>query len=383
MWIYDKGRVKLDLSQVRSEFKMVKDGDLTLIFPDKGSYVSYSDEEKKLRSIIVDKDGFIVSSAWPKFGNWGEFPNDTKILELALKNSGTVRFSHKEDGSLCIRSVVNGKVIFRTRGTMYGGEANEDGPSFGQRFLSVAEKKYPQILNPSLAAEMSLLFEYVAPSNTIVVKYKEEDLVFLGYIHHNNLSIGRWHYVKKFAQENNLNLVRLHKLPRDPEALKEEIKMWRDEGVVVRCNGDQTFVKVKSAWYLANHRMKSNMRYDMILELLESLEIVGGGKEDQFEEVLKQCGYDWEIIEAAKEFYVKYVAAYENAQNVLRVARETYNKFILDCDGKQWDSEAVRRKEFAKIAVSLKNPYTPMAFNVYSSHEQKIQSLIKKLIYRG
>jgi len=383
MWSYENGRIKLDLSSVRSEFKIVKDNGLNLIFPDKGSYVTYSEDEKKLRSIIVDDNGFVLSSAWPKFGNWGEFPNDTKILEDALKNNGVVKFSHKEDGSLCIRSVINGKVILRTRGTMYGGEANEDGPSFGQRFLAVAEKKYPQILDPSWAIDKSLLFEFVAPSNTIVVKYKEEDLIFLGYVDHDYLSIGRWHFIKKLAQEKNLNLVRLHKLPRDPEALKEEIKMWRDEGVVVRCNADQTFVKVKSAWYLANHRMKSNMNYDMILELLESLEIVGGGKEEQFEKVLKECGYDWEIIESAKEFYTRYVAAYENAQNVLSVAKETYNKFVLDSKDMQWESEAVRRKEFAKIAISLKNPYTHMAFNIYSNHEQKAQSLIKKLIYRG
>ena len=90
MWNYENGRTKLDLSSVRSEFKIVKDNGLNLIFPDKGSYVTYSEDEKKLRSIIVDDNGFVLSSAWPKFGNWGEFPNDTKILEDALKNNGVV-----------------------------------------------------------------------------------------------------------------------------------------------------------------------------------------------------------------------------------------------------------------------------------------------------
>ena len=52
--------------------------------------------------------------------------------------------------------------------------------------------------------DRSLLFEYVSPDNVIVIRYKEEDLVFLGYVLHKDLSIGEWEDVLKISKENNL-----------------------------------------------------------------------------------------------------------------------------------------------------------------------------------
>lgn len=380
MWEHCDGKIKLDITKVSSDFKIVKDNGLILIHPEKMKF-SYMGDEKKLRSIIVDENGFILSSAWPKFGNWGEFPNDTEILETALKNNETVYFSHKEDGSLCVRSVINGKVFLRTRGTLYGGEANEDGPSYGERFLSVAKNKYPKLLDPSWETDKSLLFEYVAPNNVVVIKYKEEDLIFLGCVYHDNLTIGRWNYVERLAKEHNLNLVRLHELPREPSELKEEIKMWRDEGVVVRCNEDQTFVKVKSAWYLANHRIKFSMTYDMIVQLLETLNIIGDGKENLFVEELQKLGYDWEIIESAKEFYNRYVKIYNEALKLVEEARDIFIEYQIKYANILFDCEASKRKHFATtVCNKFKSPILTILFNLYDDQEIKIQTLVKKYI---
>lgn len=382
MWSYDNGRIKLDITKVRDEFNKVTDGELTLVVPGKGSFVKYSDEEKKLRSVIIDQNGFIVSSCWPKFGNWGEFEEDTNKLINELKNNGTIRFSHKEDGSLCIRSVINGKVIFRTRGTLYGGFSLVEGEkSFNERFVSVAEQKYKILLDPSWMQDRSLLFEYVSPDNLIVKKYDFEDLIFLGYVLHKDLSIGKWEEVVGIANENNFNLVRLHTLPKDPQGLLEEVKEWRDEGVVVRCCDDQVFVKVKSSWYLTNHRLKSNLNYKSILDLLECNNLFWGKDEYKFVEMLEASGFDWELIESSREYFKKYMELYKYAEKVVSDASETYNKFVLDSKDVAWESEGKRRKEFARIAISLGNPYTQMAFNVYSNSELKIKELMKKIIY--
>ena len=275
----------LDLKAVdKSEFKTVEDEGLTLVFPKKNKW-DWTREERWLRSVVVDAKGRIVSTGWPKFGNYGEFQNDTRRLNEALASDAPVRFTHKEDGSLCIRDIVNGRVMMRTRGTMFGGQQDEDGtPSFGDRFCAVAEKKYPRLIDPAwFDAGISLLFEYVAPGNQVVVRYPEDDLILIGMLVHEPRGpkgrpmrpfIVPWGEMAEFARKEELNLVSLKELPSTPAALLEEVKDWRTEGVVVRCpdpdtgNEDQILVKVKSAWYLANHRMKHSMNYQRILEFV-------------------------------------------------------------------------------------------------------------------
>jgi hypothetical protein len=229
--------------------------------------------------------------------------------------------------------------------------------------------------------DRSLLFEYVSPDNVIVIRYKEEDLIFIGYVLHKNLSIGEWEVVSKIAENNNFNLVKLYELPRDPILLIEEIKNWREEGVVARCCNDQVFVKVKSSWYLTNHRIKSNMNYNSIIELIERENLFGNTNEEDFVSILKSLGFDWEIIESTKEYFKIYVELYEYVNGIIAVAKNTYDRFMSQ--DIIWSSEAEKRKEFAKVAISLGNPYTQMAFNVYSNNENGIIKLTKKIVYGG
>ena len=230
-------------------------------------------------------------------------------------------------------------MLFRS----FGG-ASEDEQTFGEKFEIVA-KKYPKIFDVDWMTDRSLLFEYVAPNNVVVVRYKEEDLIFLGFVEHDTLEIGRWEEIVSIAKEANFNLVRLHNLPREPIQLLEEIKYWKDEGVVVRCCDDQVFVKVKSAYYLANHRMKYSITYEMINELLDSLGIVGGGQEERFKDELRKCEYDWEIIESALDFYNRYVKSYDYVQGILNEAKRLFEEWGFKNNVVLWNSESNKRKE--------------------------------------
>jgi hypothetical protein len=224
MWTFKELSAKLDLSKIRSDFKQDSQDGLTLVCPKRNVW-DWDPEERFLRSVVVDSDGYVVSCSWPKFGNYGEFLEDTGKLKEDLETGAPVRFSHKEDGSLCIRSVINGKVVMRSRGTLFADERGEDGTeSFRERFFRVAQNKYPKLLDKDWMTDRSLLFEYVSPSNLVVVQYKEEDLVFIGFVDH-GLHIGHWHELERVAQEGELNLVRLHDLPRDPIKLLEVIKV--------------------------------------------------------------------------------------------------------------------------------------------------------------
>jgi hypothetical protein len=377
MWSIENGRKKLDVSKVRADFRIIEDAGLRLVCPRKNMW-DWEDGERWIRSVVIDRDGFVVSCAWMKFGNYGEFLDDTGALNKALANGGTVRFTHKHDGSLCIRYVHNGKVILRTRGTLYGGESDEDeSVPFGERFRAVAQAKYPRMLDPSWMCDRSLLFEYVAPDNMVVIRYKGEDLIFLGFVKHADLSVGTWEEILEIAAEGGLNLVELHDLPKEPLKLLEEIRTWKDEGIVARCGDDQVFVKVKSAYYLANHRMKYSMNYETMVEF-----ILGGDitSEQGLEDSLKQCDYDWEIIESAKEFYRRYLAACAIRDRVVSKATWTMMAFALVWPSGQGDEKA-RRKEFAiNHALQLDGMAKPIAFCLYDGRTGKLEALRRKIV---
>lgn len=393
MWSIEKGKMKLDISKVRSDFKITSENGLHLIHPKKNLW-EWEDEEKNLRSLVVDNNGFVVSSGWKKFGNYGEFKNDTDVLNFALANDGVVRFTEKIDGTLLIRSVFDNEVIFRTRGTLYGGEDSDEQAAFGERFKKVAKEKYPILLDPSFMFDRSLLFEYIAPTNLVVIRYKEEDLIFLGFVKHDDLSVGKWLETQKISTDYNLNLVNLHVLPREPLQLINEIKTWKDEGIVARCNDDQIFVKIKSAYYLANHRMKFSMNYLTMVEFIEGGNIQS---EDQLVADLKACDYDWEVIESAKEFYHRYENAVELKNRLMQAAQNFFNNFENEWNSKvvlpakkNWqfkmENQRLRKKEFALSLNKTNfdnlpsNFIRPLSFCIYDNKQERLHELCRKII---
>lgn len=374
MWSRKDGGCVLDLSAVdRSEFKVVSENGLNLVFPKKNKW-NWTVEEKWLRSVMVDDSGLVVSCSWPKFGNFGEFLGDTDALKKALAEGSPVLWTHKEDGSLCIRAVVNGKVIMRTRGTMFGGESDDGSETYGEKFRRVAAAKYPKLLDPTWMADgASLLLEYIAPDNAVVVRYKEEDMVFLGGVDHVGPRILPWGMVELIAAQGGLRLVELKELPSDPVKLLEEVKEWRTEGVVARHG--EVFVKVKSAWYLANHRMKYSMTYESIVEFSQR-----SGVEDEETLVakLREYDYDFEVVESAREFFRRYLLALHMATCQRAVAEKVCADALADLA--QLERGAEHRKRFAMVACSREPSIKSMMFALYDGRSEQINAMVRKLV---
>lgn len=366
MWIINK-TAKLNLSKVRSSFKKVSGNDFTLIFPKKNVW-DWNDDERFLRSIVVDKNGYVVSCGWPKFGNYGEFFNDTKLLEDTLKNNQPVKFTNKEDGTLCIRSIFDNQVVLRTRGTLYG--ELPKGNSFKDRFFNVA-KKYPMILNFDWMNDCSLLFEYVSPNNKIVVNYKEDDLIFIGCVFH-NLQLSTWDELEKIANEGKLNLVKVHNLPKNPSTILNEIKDWKEEGIVVRYNGGQNLIKFKSAYYLAQHRIKYSVNYKFLVEFVE---LSGIKSEQELINELKKCNYDYEIIEIIIPFYKRYEKVIEFINDSMKEAENLLSSFSTNKI-----REVDKRKELAIYIKDKKKHIKTFVFNLYDGNFNKINNLKRKII---
>lgn len=359
----------------KKEFNITSDNGLNLIHPRKNKW-DWDEEEKWFRSVIVDDKGNILSCSFPKFGNYGEFRGDTNKLKKALRDGKTVRFSQKEDGSLCIRSVINGNVILRTRGTLYGGQASDDGtPSYGDRFKKVVKEKYPILLDPLWMNDVTLLFEYVSPDNRVVLSYKESDLVFIGGVYHKPLKLFQWSELKEIANENNLNLVKLHTLPNKPEDIIKEIQTWKIEGVVARTNDDQTLVKIKSAFYLAHHRMKFQMNYSRLVDIVQTANIEN---EKNLLDVFKEFDYDWEVLESVKEIYKRIKESQEKVEDWVLYARNRYKEILKDLPNHV--SDKVYRKLFAAEVSREEKHIKSMIFLLYDNKEETLQLKARSLV---
>lgn len=378
----------------QEEFKVVAENGLVLVHPRKNKF-DWSDNERWLRSVVVRaSNGTIVSTGWPKFGNDGEFAEDSHRLRQALERGEPVRFTYKEDGSLCIRDVVDGQVMMRTRGTMWGGERGDDGlPSFGERFAAVARQRYPQLLDPSWHAHgASLLFEYVGPDNRVVVRYNESDLILLGIVDHTKLEwcegvrrpvIRSWPETAEFAQREGLRAAETADLPMSITAVVSAVEGRRAEGIVVRCRRtpesgeDQILVKVKSAWYLANHRMRHSMNYQRILEFVEAN---GIRDEAGLVALLKKMDFDFEIIQDAKQLFALYAAAIERADCYEREAARLLAEFEADCqsvDGKE------KRKQLAAMACAQPVSVKSMIFALYDGNTETLDKIRARIVASG
>lgn len=368
MWSYVNDRIRLDISKIRDDFKIIHQDNLHFIHPKKNLW-DWNEDERWLRSLIVDENGFVVSTGWKKFFNYGENLADTKLFNDNI-NDVNIKFSQKEDGSLCIRSVINGKVVFRTRGTIYGEWGEEEEP-YKDRFIKVAKGKYSVLLDETFATDKSLLFEYVAPTNKIVINYDEEDLIFLGFIYHNNLQISEWDEIKEFANRHKLNIVKQFDLPREPIKLLEEIKNWKIEGIVIRYK--QLFLKIKSDYYKELFKMKFSINYKFIAEFCITANIQ---TEKKLISKFQELDYDWEIIEFAKQYYYRYTDAVKYTEQLKNYAVLFVNNFHSD------ESDKIkRRKEFAEYVFKNSNKFErPIIFSTYSGDEKEVKNICNKLI---
>ncbi|WP_394794531.1 RNA ligase [Armatimonas sp.] len=350
------------------------ESDRVLVHPARSKY-EWAEDELRFRSAVLDADGNLVSVGWPKFFNQGEWPAHDTVIAQELA-SGRAVITHKHDGSLLIRSVLSdGQILLRTRGSYDGGE-------YGRAAEVVAKAKYPALLDPTLFPHGSLLFEYVGKANQIVVRYEgEDDLIFLGAVVHEPFRYFSFAELKPLALQLGLRLVETYDWAKTG-AINEVLSLVQDwnhaEGVVVRSGDGQTLLKIKSAWYFAQHALRWHMTYDSIVRF-----ILDGGITDEvgLEAGLAKAGWDFEIIVKAKEHFALYKQRRTEAE-ALKAATEA---IIAGFNGSgiTYEDERERRKAFAALIFLQHAPLAKYAFILYDGKTELLESvLLKKIIYQ-
>jgi hypothetical protein len=258
------------------------------------------------RSLIVDKDGEVLSSGWPKFFNYGEKPECYPKIE----EYNDIRFIDKIDGSLVICDYVNEQFSMRTRGTAsYNTLPNA-------KDFELLLKKHPKVLDVLKDNQhLSLLFEIVTPNNVIVVRPKEVEFYFIGAINKNGMVIvsnqdltNIWRKIgpvpvpKSYEFNNFKNL----------SEIAGHIKNWKGkEGIVISYNNNQNRIKLKSDWYLFIHRVKSELNSEN--NLIEYYVESNMPDKDEFAKKI-ETDFDFEIAEQLKDLIIKICKAGEKTK---------------------------------------------------------------------
>lgn len=349
-------------------------GALALIHPARSKF-EWAEDELGFRSVVLDASGKFVSVGWPKFFNQGESPDHDSRIASDLA-AGQAVITHKHDGSLIIRSVLpDGRILLRTRGSFDGGE-------YGVAAEAVAKAKYPALLDPTVFPHGSLLFEYVGSANQIVVRYEgDDDLIFLGAVEHDPLRYLPFSELPPLAQAMGLRLVERYDWARTG-GIGEVLGLVQDwnhaEGVVVRSGDGQTLLKIKSAWYFAQHALRWHMTYESIVRFC-----VDGSIRDEaaLEAGLSKAGWDFEIIVKAKEHFAVYQQRRTEADQLAAEAKGLVACF--DAQGIVYEDERARRKAFATLVFGKHAALARYAFAAYDQKEALLEAtLLKTIIYQ-
>lgn len=287
-----------------SERKLADGYPVALIVPKKGKF-AWELDEIHLRSLLCSLDGKILCSGFPKFFNYSEKKELDHITNTAIL-SGQVDYAEKMDGSLIIRSVINEKVNFRTRGSHFLGDF--EGP-----VMDMINKKYPRLLDLHAFDEsVSALYEYTSPENRIIISYDEPELTFLGYMLRRENRAPTFHsnkaLIEDVSKRDGVRPLTFYSLPNSIDEVVKEISTWKElEGIVVWCRteqGDRHLAKIKASEYLRLHSLRYHLSADKIRKICfaENIE-----QASDFKDALKDLDVDWEVMTHVHEVLDDYL----------------------------------------------------------------------------
>jgi hypothetical protein len=214
---------------------------------------TWTKENLIFRSSLWDKEGNPVSLSFKKFFNWDEKPD---IFPAPSDLTGA-KLMEKLDGSTLIFSRYKGHTIIRTRGTV---DARKQENGYEIDYLCEKYKKFLALLETVETSDESFVFEWISPTNRIVLNYGDEpDMALIAVLNHSDYSYKSQMMLDMLALTHGLRRPRTFSY-NSVEEMKQAVEALRDqEGLCVYYGNEQQIRKVKAAQYLFLHRAKSEI----------------------------------------------------------------------------------------------------------------------------
>ena len=247
--------MKIDLNKVdRTQFMVHEhslNGEIVHLIQPQHIGTKWTQDNKHMRSVVVNYEGEVISAGLPKFTNWGENPDNFPVPN-SLRNCTVME---KLDGSLLIVSKYNGQYILRTRGTV---DASTMVNGFELELFKDTILSKLQDNNDTW--NYSVLFEWLSPRNVIVLRYSDEPMwKLIGFIDHTDYSLATQDVLDVMAKKYDLLRPEIYTFT-DITDMLQIVDKWQDrEGVCLYSKNGQTIHKIKAAKYLLLHHLKSEL----------------------------------------------------------------------------------------------------------------------------
>ncbi|WP_110113188.1 T4 RnlA family RNA ligase [Bacillus sp. CGMCC 1.16541] len=293
--------------------------------------------------ILNEKSGEVIARPFPKFFNYGEYPE----YEVDIPFHEVPEFTVKHDGSLGISYKVDGQVYWATRGSFESEQAKVA--------QHIWDSKYASVHIPD---ELTLLVEIIDPRTKVVVNYNGlSDLIMIGAV--NRLTGYDYPYEELLQLGKQLGMAVTEQVKLTIEEavkLKSEID-HNSEGWVLRWpNGKR--LKVKGNHYIDIHKIAYGLSTKMKAEYW---------KENSMEELM---------IKMPEEFRQEL----EQFQMVLNEELEKLQKNVND-----WLEKARKAGLDRKVVASYVASEVPkdLRYLLFKAYDQKLSdSQLREHIYK-
>ena len=201
---------------------------------------------RECRGIIFDTEGRIMSRPFHKFFNVNE-KEETQMHKLELDMLFDHVIMEKMDGSMIRPVRLNGMVRLATKMGI------TDIAIEAEKLLTPEQYEW---LEDAMSDNLTPIFEYIAPTNKIVIEYSEPKLVLLAM---------RGNFSGKYVMPNFAPFEIVPQYGSVEGGLSEYIARAREmqgrEGDIIRfANGHM--LKIKNDWYVRIHKTKDLIRSD-------------------------------------------------------------------------------------------------------------------------
>jgi T4 RnlA family RNA ligase len=228
-------------------------------------------EAQNARGIAFDNaTGEVISLPFEKFHNFGECPG---WLESDIDLSKPHDILEKLDGS-CIRTVPDSSEVGFHLGTRAG---ITDVSKAAEKLLfedmtPELRQSYVDFIRRFVKDGFTIVFEYVAPTNRIVLYYDKPQLILTAV--RNNLTGIYMLYEFMVERANMYGIPVVQRIASQHSSITDLADHVKDligsEGVVVRFH-DGKMVKMKSIEYVRNHKALDGLRHEKdVLKLIVS-----------------------------------------------------------------------------------------------------------------
>lgn len=311
---------------------------------------AWSSAVKACRGLVVaghplSNDATVIARPFAKFANFGEHGVESKFGELPLEQDFEI--FEKLDGSLAIAFNTAVGVMITTRGSFQSEQAIAAREIWNQRYSKVV-----------IPDGVTLLFEFIAPWNRIVVSYEDiTELILLTAI--DNATGADVDVSEVWPGQT----VKRYEGFKDFDAVVEHIGASQEtnqEGFVVRfvpatANTPAVRCKLKLAEYVRLHRIATGISTTSIWEALRA-----GNSLD-------------ELLEATPDEFYKFI------KSVQAELTAQFEKIESDAAKLVSDVRNLPRKEAAQVILSTPNINSGVAFCMLSgfSYQDIIWKVIK------